>query len=84
MATKAAELMAAIIDRIEDPSLSAGRPAPTIKVVETLRFVVRAGVQCTSSDAGAVRPAVSRRYFRLESLARLTDNAPHQLPAMAA
>jgi putative transposase len=28
--------------------------------------------------------AVSRRYFSLESLARLTDTQPHQLPAVAA
>src|SRR3954453_1913992 len=46
MATRAAELVAGIIDRIEDRPYRTGRPPlPTIEVVETLRFFARAGVQ---------------------------------------
>ena len=46
MASKATALVAGIIDRIEGRPLSTGRPPmPTIRVVETLRFFVREGVQ---------------------------------------
>src|SRR3954452_19740222 len=46
MATRAAELVAGIIDRIEGRPYRTGRPPlPTIEVVETLRFFVREGVQ---------------------------------------
>jgi hypothetical protein len=46
MASRAAALVAGIIDRIEDRPLGTGRPPmPTIKVVEALRFFVREGVQ---------------------------------------
>ena len=42
----AAELVAGIIDQVEDRSPRAGRPPmPTIKVVEALRFFLREGVQ---------------------------------------
>jgi len=46
MATRAVELVATIIDRIEDRPLTTGRPPlPTIRVVETLRYFLREGVQ---------------------------------------
>src|SRR3954454_11311178 len=46
MASRAAALVAGIIDQIEDRPLGTGRPRmPTIKIVETLRFFVREGVQ---------------------------------------
>src|SRR5215208_230072 len=46
MASRAAALVAGIIDRIENRPLGTGRPPmPTIKIVETLRFFVREGVQ---------------------------------------
>jgi hypothetical protein len=39
-------MVAGVIDRIEDRPYETGRPpTPTIKVVETLRFLVREGVQ---------------------------------------
>ena len=45
MASRAVELVAGIIDRLEDRPLGMGRPPmPTIKVVATLRFFVREGV----------------------------------------
>src|SRR3954471_17259426 len=54
MATRAAELVAGIIDRIEGRPYRTGRPPlPTIQVVETLRFFVREGV---SSGAAAAAP----------------------------
>ena len=52
----AAELVAAIIDWIEGRSLGTGRPLmPTIKVVATLRFFVREGVQWRELRAVAGR-----------------------------
>ena len=46
MGPRAVELVARIIDGLEDRSPGIGRPPmPTIKVVEALRFLVREGVQ---------------------------------------
>src|SRR3712207_7057575 len=46
MVSRAAALVAEIIDRIEHRRYGTGRPPlPTIEVVEALRFFVREGVQ---------------------------------------
>ena len=46
MGLNAVALVARVIDRIENRPFGPGRPPePTIKVVETLRFFVREGVQ---------------------------------------
>ena len=46
MRATVAELVAGIIDRIEDRPPGPGRPpVPTAEVIETLRFFVREGVQ---------------------------------------
>src|SRR4028119_2307146 len=56
MASRAVELVAGIIDRLEDRPLGMGRPPmPTIKVVATLRFFVREGVQWRELRATAGR-----------------------------
>ena len=56
MASRATELVAGIIDSIADQPLTAGRPPlPTIRVVETLRFFVREGVQWRELRASAGR-----------------------------
>ncbi len=52
MASRAAELVAEIIDRIEGRPYGTGRPPlPTVEVVETLRFFVREGVHAGGYDA---------------------------------
>jgi transposase len=67
MAARAAELVAGIIDRVEDQPLGTGRPPmPTIKVVETLRFFVREGVQWRELRATAGRACGSTLRRRLE------------------
>jgi transposase len=67
MAARAAELVAEIIDRIEDRSIGAGRPPlPTIKVVEALRFFVREGVQWRELRATAGRACGSTLRRRLD------------------
>jgi transposase len=67
MAARAAALVAAIIDRIEDRARSTGRPPiPTIKVVETLRFFVREGVQWRELRATAGRACGATLRRRLE------------------
>jgi transposase len=67
MTAKAAELVAGIIDRIEDQSPGTGRPpVPTIKVVETLRFFVREGVQWRQLRATADRACGSTLRRRLD------------------
>jgi hypothetical protein len=54
MATRAAELVAGTIDRIEGRPYGTGRPPlPTIEVVETIRFFVREGVQWRELRAAA-------------------------------
>jgi hypothetical protein len=56
MASRAVELVAGIIDRLEDRPLGTGRPPmPTIKVVATLRFFVREGLQWRELRAAAGR-----------------------------
>ena len=68
MASRATELVAEIINRIEDRSLGTGRPPmPTIKVVETLRFFVREGVQWRELRATAGRASGSTLRRRLDA-----------------
>ena len=68
MASRAAALVAGIIDRIEGPPLGTGRPPlPTIKVVETLRFFVREGVQWRELRATADRASGSTLRRRLDA-----------------
>jgi transposase len=67
MGPKAATLVAEIIERIEDRPLGTGRPpTPTIKVVETLRFFVREGVQWRELRATAGRASGSTLRRRLD------------------
>src|SRR5688572_11949649 len=67
MAPRAAALVAGIIDRIEDRPNGIGRPPlPTIKVVETLRFFVREGVQWRELRASAGRACGSTLRRRLD------------------
>jgi transposase len=67
MASRAAALVAGIIDRIEDRPNGIGRPPlPTIKVVETLRFFVREGVQWRELRAAAGRTCGSTLRRRLD------------------
>src|SRR4029450_6625588 len=67
MGARAAELVAGIIDRVEDQPLGTGRPPmPTIKVVETLRFFVREGVQWRELRATAARACGSTLRRRLD------------------
>src|SRR3712207_9027299 len=68
MAARATELVAEIIDQIEERPPGPGRPPmPTIKVVETLRFFVREGVQWRAlrAEAGGACGSTLRR--RLDS-----------------
>ena len=66
MASRAAALVAGIIDRIEDRPLGTGRPRmPTIEIVETLRFFVREGVQWRELWATAGRACGSTLRRRL-------------------
>ena len=67
MASKAAELVAGIIDRLEDRPLGTGRPpVPTVRVIETLRFFVREGVQWRELRAMVGRACGSTLRRRLE------------------
>src|SRR4051794_5901589 len=67
MATRAAELVAGIIDRIEGRPYRTGRPPlPTVEVVETLRFFVRGGVQWRELRAAAGRACGSTLRRRLD------------------
>ena len=67
MATRAAELVAGIIDRIEGRPYRTGRPLlPTVEVVETLRFFVREGVQWRELRAAAGRACGSTLRRRLD------------------
>jgi transposase len=68
MASKATALVAGMIDRIEGRPLTTGRPPmPTIRVVETLRFFVREGVQWRELRAAAGRACGSTLRRRLDS-----------------
>src|SRR5215213_1356334 len=67
MTSRAAELVAEIIDRIEGRPCGTGRPPlPTIEVVETLRFFVREGVQWRELRAAAGRACGSTLRRRLD------------------
>jgi transposase len=67
MGPRAAVLVAGIIDRIENRPYGPGRsPTPTIKVVETLRFFVREGVQWRELRATAGRACGSTLRRRLD------------------
>jgi len=67
MASRAAALVAGIIDRIENRAYATGRPPlPTIEVVETLRFFVREGVQWRELRAAAGRACGSTLRRRLD------------------
>jgi transposase len=67
MASRAAELVAEIIDRLEDRSFGTGRPPlPTVEVVEALRFFVREGVQWRELRAAAGRACGSTLRRRLD------------------
>jgi transposase len=67
MASGAAELVAEIIDGIEGRPYGTGRPPlPTIKVVETLRFFIREGVQWRELRATAGRACGSTLRRRLD------------------
>jgi transposase len=68
MASTATALVAGMIDRIEGRPLTTGRPPmPTIRVVETLRFFVREGVQWRELRAAAGRACGSTLRRRLDS-----------------
>src|SRR3954451_6931334 len=67
MGLRAAELGAGIIDRIEGRPYRTGRPPlPTVEVVETLRFLVRGGVQWRELRAAAGRACGSTLRRRLD------------------
>ena len=67
MASRAAELVAGIIDRIEGRPYRTGRTSlPTVKVVETLRFFVREGVQWRELRATVDRACGSTLRRRLD------------------
>ena len=68
MASRAAALVAGIIDRLEGRPYRTGRPPrPTIEVVETLRFFVREGVQWRELRAAAGRACGSTLRRRLDA-----------------
>lgn len=67
MASRAVGLVARVIDQVEDRSFGTGRPPmPTIKVVGTLRFFVREGVQWRELRATAGRACGSTLRRRLD------------------
>jgi transposase len=67
MGSSAAALVAGIINRIENRPYGTGRPPiPTLKVVETLRFFVREGVQWRELRATTGRACGSTLRRRLD------------------
>jgi hypothetical protein len=84
MGSRAAELVAGIIDRIEDRPFGTGRPPlPTIKVVEALRFFVREGVQWRELRATAGRACGSTQGSRMRNqkliyMGSLNAVSPHR------
>ena len=67
MGRRAVELVAGIIDRVEDRSSGTGRPPmPTIKVVEALRFFLHESVQWRELRATATRACGSTLRRRLD------------------
>src|SRR3954451_6460706 len=75
MASRAAALVAGIIDRIEGRPYRTGRPPlPTLEAVETLRFFAREGVQWRELRAAAGRacgPTPRRRLDEWSATALL-------------
>ena len=68
MGPRAAALVAGIIDQIENRPLGSGRPPiPTIKIVETLRFLVREDVQWRELRATVGRARGSTLRRRLDA-----------------
>jgi transposase len=68
MGSRAAELVAGLIDRIEDRPCGTGRPPlPTIRVVEALKFFVREGVPWRELRATAGRACGSTLRRRLDA-----------------
>jgi transposase len=68
MAGRAVELVAAIIDSIEQRPLTTGRPLmPTIRVVETLRYFLREGAQWRELQASRRRACGSTLRRRLDA-----------------
>ena len=85
MASRAAELVAEIIDGIEGRPYGTGRPPlPTIKVVETLRFFVREGVQWRQLRAAAGRACGSTLRRRLDGWAAPISTSPAPRPGTTA
>jgi len=73
MEARAAMLVAAIVDRIEDRPLSTGRPPMlTIKAGETLRFFVRESVQWRELRVTARRVCGSSLRRRLDDWSATT------------
>jgi transposase len=67
MGATVAELVAGIIDRIEDRPLGPGRPpVPTVEVIETLCFFVREDVQWRELRAADGRASGSTLRRRLD------------------
>ena len=67
MASRAEQLVAAIIDRVEErPCGTGGPPMATIKIVATLRFFLREGVQWRELRASAERACGSTLRRRLD------------------
>ena len=67
MVSRATELVAGIIDRLEGRPYRTGRPPlPTVEVVETLRFFVREGVSWRELRAAAGRACGSTLRRRLD------------------
>ena len=82
MASRAAALVAEIIDRIEDRPYGTGRPSlPTIKVVEALRFFVREGVQWRELRATTGRACGSTLRRRLDDWSTTADARRRAWPA---
>ena len=68
MAARAVDLVAAIIDSLEQRPLTTGRPLmPTLRVVETLRYFLREGVQWRELRASTGRARGSTLRRRLEA-----------------
>lgn len=68
MGPRAVELVARVIEQLEERSFGSGRPPlPTIKVVETLRYFLREGVQWRELRTTAGRASGSTLRRRLDS-----------------
>ncbi len=67
MGPTVADLVAGIIDRIEDRRVGLGRsPIPTAEVIETLRFFLRESVQWREMKAADGRASGSTLRRRLD------------------